>query len=71
MDDSHDSQWLTTPEVADLLRVSVRTVHDWRQSRTGPPAYRVGRRLLWKQHEIDLWVRQRTDSPVTALAGRA
>jgi excisionase family DNA binding protein len=54
MDDSHDSQWLTTPEVAELLRVSVRTVHDWRQSRTGPPGYRVGRRLLWKQHEVDL-----------------
>jgi excisionase family DNA binding protein len=51
-----DPQWLTTPEVAELLRVSIRTIHDWRQTGTGPPAYRVGRQLLWKRREVDDWV---------------
>jgi excisionase family DNA binding protein len=52
-----DEGWLTTPQVAGRLHVSVRTLHDWRQTRTGPPAYRVGRQLLWKAHEVDGWVR--------------
>lgn len=68
MDDSQDSAWLTTPQVAELLHVSIRTVHDWRQSRTGPPAYRVGRRLLWKPHEVDRWVRARADVSEAAVA---
>jgi excisionase family DNA binding protein len=63
-----EDQWLTTPEVATLLRVSVRTVHDWRQSRIGPPAYRVGRRLLWKRHEVDLWVRAQTSGQLAAAS---
>lgn len=55
--------WLTTPEVAELLRVTVRTVHDWRQQRTGPPAYRVGRQLLWKRAEVERWMESQRDAP--------
>lgn len=65
-----DPEWLTTPEVAELLRVSVRTIHDWRQTHVGPPAYRVGRQLLWKRHEVTAWVEQQRDAnePATAAA---
>ncbi len=38
--------WLTTPEVAERLRTSTRTIYDWRVAGGGPPAHRVGRRLL-------------------------
>jgi excisionase family DNA binding protein len=68
-----DQLWLTTPEVAELLRVTVRTIHDWRQQRIGPPAYRIGRQLLWKRREVEEWVERQKDAPTgdptVAVAG--
>jgi excisionase family DNA binding protein len=65
--------WLTTSEVAELLRVSVATIHDWRTNKIGPRAYRVGRRLLWRRGEVEEWVLSRGDSAPTgepAVAAR-
>lgn len=54
--------WLTTPEVAEHLHVGVRTVHDWRQAGLGPPAYKVGRQLLWRLGDVDAWVQRQADA---------
>jgi excisionase family DNA binding protein len=66
-DDDRD-EWMTTEEVARHLHVSTRTVHDWRQTRNGPPAYRVGRRLLWRRAEVDAWVRDQVAAPAAEPA---
>jgi len=66
-----DGEWLTSEEVARHLRLSVRTIHDWRQMQSGPVAYKVGRRLLWRRDEVDAWVHDQVASPPlgkTALA---
>lgn len=63
-----DDHWLTLPEVADVLRVSPRTLYAWREEGGGPPGFRVGRRLLFKRGEVDAWVRLRADAPTSAPA---
>jgi excisionase family DNA binding protein len=48
--------WLTIEEVAERIRVRPRTLYSWRSAGTGPPGYRVGKRILWKLDEVDAWM---------------
>jgi hypothetical protein len=47
MDSSQTSVpvFLTQSEVAELLRLPVRTVEDWRLTRLGPPWVKLGRHV--------------------------
>lgn len=49
-------EFLTTAEVADLLRAPVDTVRYWRQIGSGPPAAKVGRRVLYPRAGVEKWV---------------
>ncbi len=51
--------FLTQREVADLLRVPVRTVEDWRLTRSGPPWVKPGRHVRYEQAELLAWVKER------------
>ena len=51
------SEYLTVEEVADLFRVSISALYTQRY-RSEPPGVlgvKVGRRLLWKRSELDVW----------------
>lgn len=48
--------YLTIEEVAELLRVPVRTLYHWRNTGTGPTAYRIGRYLRYRTREVEAWV---------------
>lgn len=50
--------FLTQREVADLLRVPVRTVEDWRLTRSGPPWVKLGRHVRYEQAELLAWVKE-------------
>lgn len=50
---------LTTEEVADLLRVPVTTVYNWRTRGEGPPGLRVGRHIRFRREDVDAWIRDR------------
>lgn len=54
-----DDVLLTEAEVADLLRVSQRTVRRWRNEGTGPPALRVGRRIRYRRSAVEAWLDRR------------
>ncbi len=54
--------WMTTREVAAYLRLAVSTVHDWRTAKIGPPAFRVGRQLLWRRSDVESWVLRQGDA---------
>ena len=59
---------LTTPEAAVQLRVSPRTLEDWRTSGKGPPFRKVGGwRVLYHVDDLADWlqatVRQSTTDP--------
>ncbi|GAA2012820.1 hypothetical protein GCM10009739_26690 [Microbacterium ulmi] len=50
---------LTSREVADLLRVPLRTVEDWRVTRSGPPWLKLGRHVRYDRDELLAWVKER------------
>jgi excisionase family DNA binding protein len=54
-----DVDYMTTDEVAQLLRVPTKTLYAWRYKGYGPPAARVGRHLLYRRHAVLKWVGER------------
>lgn len=46
----------TPEEVADRLRVPIRTLYDWRLRGVGPPALRIGKRLRYRRSDVDAWL---------------
>lgn len=51
-----DGRWLTVEDICLYLNVSNETVYKWIEQRN-MPAHRVGRRWMFKQVEVDDWVR--------------
>ena len=53
-----NDRFLTTKEVADLLRISPRTLENWRQRGGGPPYRVISQRLVrYSREELMVWVR--------------
>lgn len=50
------SRYMTTQEVADLLRTSPETVRYWRHKGKGPKSFKVGRRVLYAREDIDAFI---------------
>ena len=51
-----DSEFMTTVEVADLLRTPVESVRFWRHTRKGPKSFKVGRRVLYARRDVEAWI---------------
>jgi excisionase family DNA binding protein len=51
--------FLTQNEVAELLRLPVRTVEDWRLTRNGPPWLKLGRHVRYERDDLLEWVKGR------------
>ena len=51
-----EPELLTITEVADLLRAPVATLRYWRHLGTGPRSFRLGRRVLYRRDDLDLWI---------------
>jgi predicted DNA-binding transcriptional regulator AlpA len=49
--------FLTAPEVAELLHTPIETLYAWRYQGIGPPASRIGKRLLYDRDEVITWVK--------------
>jgi excisionase family DNA binding protein len=47
---------LTITEAADLLRAPVATLRYWRHLGTGPRSFRLGRRVLYRRHDLHAWI---------------
>jgi excisionase family DNA binding protein len=62
---------LTVEEVAEILRVPVKSLYEWRYRRIGPPAFRVGRFLRYDEGALHEWIRQQQDQDPAARAARA
>ncbi len=50
---SEPPEFMTTGEVAVLLRTSPQTVRYWRYIGYGPSGPKVGRRVLYRRRDID------------------
>jgi len=53
------AEFMTIEELADDLRVSVRTVLRWRDRRTGPPPTIIGRRTFYRIEAVRQWALSR------------
>jgi excisionase family DNA binding protein len=53
-------------EAAELLRVPVRTLYEWRMRGVGPAAYRVGKRVLYDRKDVERWLEAHREEPVSA-----
>ena len=57
-----DPEFMTTDEVADLLRVSINTVYFWRQRGVGPRGYKFGKSLRFRRAEVLEWAAAQAES---------
>ncbi len=60
MDDSQTQTpvFLTQSQVAELLRLPVRTVESWRLTRSGPSWVKLGRHVRYEQSDLLAWVKR-------------
>lgn len=49
-------EYLTTDEVAELLRTPVGTVRYWRHVNKGPKSFKVGRRALYAREDVERFI---------------
>jgi excisionase family DNA binding protein len=54
-------EYLTEAELAELLKVSTKTVRLWRRAGTGPPALRFGRGVRYRRRDVDEWASQQAE----------
>jgi excisionase family DNA binding protein len=48
--------YLTSEETAEILRTPKTTLYRWRMEGTGPPAIKVGRKLLYPRAQLTEWL---------------
>lgn len=48
--------YLTTAEVADLLRAPIETIRFWRHVGKGPKSFKMGRRVLYAREDVEAFV---------------
>ncbi len=49
-------KYMTTKEVADLLRTSPETVRYWAWKGKGPKSFKAGRRRLYAVEDVDAYI---------------
>jgi excisionase family DNA binding protein len=47
---------LTIDDLAEMLRVSTRTLRTWRHEGELPPAITIGGALRWRRADVDAWL---------------
>ncbi|MFD6699833.1 MULTISPECIES: helix-turn-helix domain-containing protein [unclassified Microbacterium] len=57
VDGEEFERWLRPSEAAARLRVSAKTLANWRALGAGPPFRRVGRVILYDREQLDLFER--------------
>lgn len=47
---------LTVDDLSEYFGVPVATIYAWRYRRQGPPGFRVGRHLRFRQADVEDWI---------------
>ncbi|MCX4622839.1 helix-turn-helix transcriptional regulator [Streptomyces albogriseolus] len=56
------SRFMTTAELAALVRKSPATVRAWRHRGQGPRGTKVGRGVLYRRDAVEAWLQQREEA---------
>lgn len=54
--------------VAELLGVPERTLEDWRLRGRGPKSARIGRRVMYREADVQAWIDQQFEQSETPAA---
>jgi predicted DNA-binding transcriptional regulator AlpA len=49
--------WMTRPEMAEQIGISVDTLARWETRRIGPPCVRIGRKVYYRVEAFREWLR--------------
>lgn len=49
---------LTLDEAAAMIRTPPATLRFWRHKGTGPTSFKVGRRVMYRETDIEAWLAQ-------------
>lgn len=55
-------EYLTTAEVAAILRVTINTLRQWRNEARGPRSFRVGGRVLYDRADLNAFIKAAQES---------
>lgn len=58
-----NENFLTEPQVAQLLGVKVETLRNWHAKRQGPPRIKVGRNSMYRGQSLISWLEGREVAP--------
>lgn len=50
------AKYLTTEEVAEMLRTPKETVRYWRHIKQGPASFKIGRRVLYALEDVEAFI---------------
>ena len=56
---------LQMKEVAEVTRRPIDTLRYWRHIGTGPPSFKLGGRVVYRESDLEAWIEEQ------AMAGRA
>lgn len=51
-------KFITTTELASILRVPAETVRYWRHADKGPKSFKIGRRVLYAESDVNDWINE-------------
>jgi excisionase family DNA binding protein len=68
-----ESEYLTSDEVSDWLKVSRRTLYRWARLQKGPPSIKVGRSVYYRCASVEQWLLslEKASDRVATVAGGA
>lgn len=58
-------KFYTPPEVADILRLKVQTLADWRNRRYGPAFVKFGSKVLYSEEALQQFVQKASEESPT------
>ena len=61
MENVNPVKLLTLEEVAEILRKTPAQMRWMRHNHTGPPAAKIGGRLMYREHEVLDWINKAFD----------
>jgi predicted DNA-binding transcriptional regulator AlpA len=56
--------YLTIPEVSELTGLTPNTLYWYRHTNSGPPCYRLGKRILYPVVEFEQWLAARRSATI-------
>jgi len=62
---------LTTPESAKRIRLSERTLEDYRTKGIGPTFIKLGRKVFYRPEDLDAWIDGRAFSSTSEYPAHA